>query len=120
MKTSTLERNGISKEVVALVSRLVGLIPGRRCAMGDATLSLLDGKHRAAEDVLGWNRSAVEVGINEFKTGITCINDLSLRLKPATEVKSPSCPIKISIPRIPKLWLGNAGWEALASCHSQS
>jgi hypothetical protein len=91
MKTATLERNGISKEVVALVSRLVDLIPGpgRRCAMGDVTLSLLDGKHRVAEDVFGWNRSAVEVGINEFKTGITCINDLSLRLKPAAEVKSP-------------------------------
>ena len=57
--------------------------------MGDATLSLLDGKHRVAEDVFGWNRSTVEVGINEFKTGITCINDLSLRLKPATEVKNP-------------------------------
>ncbi|MDO9104962.1 MAG: hypothetical protein Q7U57_08370 [Methylovulum sp.] len=51
MKTATLERNGISKEVVALISRLVDLIPssGRRCAMGDVALSLLDGKHRVAE-----------------------------------------------------------------------
>ena len=93
MKTATLERSGISKEVVALVSRLVDLILGlglgRRCAMGDVILSLLDGKHRVAEDVFGWNRSTVEVGINEFKTGMTCINDLSLRLKPAAEVKKP-------------------------------
>jgi hypothetical protein len=59
--------------------------------MGDVALSLLDGKHRVAEDVFGWNRSAVEVGINEFKTGMTCINDISLRLKPATEVKALSC-----------------------------
>ena len=91
MKTATLEKNGISKEIVALVARLVDLIPGsdRRCAMGDVTLSLLDGKHRVAENVFGWNRSTVEVGINEFKTGISCLNDLSLRLNPASEVKNP-------------------------------
>ncbi|MCX7089648.1 MAG: hypothetical protein NTV00_16550 [Methylococcales bacterium] len=57
--------------------------------MGDVTLSLLNGKHRVAEHVFGWNQSTVAVGINEFKTGITCINDLSLRLNPATEVKNP-------------------------------
>ena len=53
MKTSTLVRNGISKELVDLISRLIDLIPwpARRRAMGDATLSLLDGKHRVAEDV---------------------------------------------------------------------
>ncbi|MDO9106514.1 MAG: hypothetical protein Q7U57_16315 [Methylovulum sp.] len=63
VENSNLERNGISKEVVALVSRLIDLIPGpgRRCALGDVTLSLLDGKHRVAEDVLGWKRSTVEV-----------------------------------------------------------
>ncbi|WP_340122119.1 hypothetical protein [Methylobacter svalbardensis] len=53
MKTSTLVRNGISTEIVDLISRLVDLISGseRRCAMGDVTLSLLDGKHRIAENV---------------------------------------------------------------------
>lgn len=91
MKKATLDKNGISKEIVELVLRLVDLIPGsdRRSAMGDVTLSLLDGKHRVAENVFGWNRSTVEVGINEFKTGITCLNDISLRLNPATEVKNP-------------------------------
>ena len=59
MKTSTLVRNGISKELVDLISRLIDLIPwpARRRAMGDATLSLLDGKHRVAEDVFGWGRA---------------------------------------------------------------
>ena len=87
MKTSTLVRNGISTEMVGLISRLVGLIPwpARRCAMGDVALSLLDGKHRVAEDVFGWGRSVVEVGINEFQTGISCVNDISTRLKPKTE-----------------------------------
>lgn len=98
MKTSTLVRNGVSTEIVDLISRLVDLIPGseRRCAMGDVTLSLLDGKHRIAENVFGWNRSTVEVGIDEFKTGITCINDISLRVNPATEVKQPKLLADIS------------------------
>jgi hypothetical protein len=98
MKAATLVRNGISTEIVDLISRLVDLIPGsdRRRAMGDVTLSLLDGKHRVAENVFGWNRSTVEVGINEFKTGIMCINDISLRLNPATEVKHPKLLADIS------------------------
>jgi hypothetical protein len=57
--------------------------------MGDVTQSLLDGKHRVAEDVFGWGRSAVEVGIKEFQTGILCVNDISQRLKPKTEEKNP-------------------------------
>ena len=57
--------------------------------MGDVTLLLLDGKNRVAEDVFGWSRSAVEVGIKEFQTGLLCVNDISTRLKPKTEEKDP-------------------------------
>ena len=59
MKTTTLVRNGISMEMVSLISRLVEMIPwpARRCAMGDVTLSLLDGKHRVAESVFGWSHA---------------------------------------------------------------
>lgn len=91
MKTTTLARNGVSTEMVELISRLVDKIPwpARRGAMGDVTLLLLDGKHRVAEDVFGWSRSAVEVGINEFQTGISCVNNISARLKPKTEEKNP-------------------------------
>ena len=91
MKTTTLARNGVSAEMVSLISRLVNLIPWptRRLAMGDVTLSLLDGKQRVAEDAFGWSRAAVGVGINEFRTGISCVNDLSSRVKPKTEEKAP-------------------------------
>ena len=91
MKTTTLARNGVSMEIVGLISRLVDLIPwpARRCAMGDVTLALLDGKPRVAETVLGWSRHAVEVGMNEFRTGISCVNDISSRHKPKTEEKAP-------------------------------
>ncbi len=91
MKTSTLVKNGVSKELVSLISRLVALIPWpmRRSAMGDVTLALLEGKHRVAEDVFGWGRSAVELGIKEFQTGILCVNDISQRVKAKTEDKNP-------------------------------
>ena len=91
MKTSTQVRNGISTELVDLVSRLVDLIPWpvRRSAMGDVALVLLEGKHRVAEDVFGWGRSVVQVGINEFRTGMLCVNDISLRIKPKAEEKKP-------------------------------
>jgi hypothetical protein len=92
MKTTTLARNGVSAERVELISRLVELIPwpARRCAMGDVTVLLLDGKQRVAETVFGWNRRAVEVGIHEFRTGIACVNDISTRVKPKTEEKYPN------------------------------
>lgn len=91
MKTSTLVRNAVSQQTVELIARLVDLIPWpvRRSAMGDVTISLLDGKPRVAEDVFGWNRVTVELGMNEFKSKMLCLNDLSSRKKPKIEVKNP-------------------------------
>ncbi|MGD9826069.1 MAG: transposase, partial [Desulfobacter sp.] len=72
MKISTVEKNGITPEVVEVVCSLVGRIswPERRQAMADVTNRLLDGKPRVAEDVFGWGRATVEMGINELRTGI--------------------------------------------------
>jgi len=91
MKTSILVRNGVSPEVVELIARLIALIPwpARRQSMGDVTLTILDGKPRVAEKEFGWNRSGVMLGINEFRSGITCINDLSKRHKLKSEEKNP-------------------------------
>jgi hypothetical protein len=91
MKPTTLARNGVSTEMVELIGRLIDLIawPARRRAMGDVTMALLDGKRRVAEDVFGWNRRAVELGIHEYQTGIACVNDITARVKPKTEDKHP-------------------------------
>jgi hypothetical protein len=77
--------------MVDLIVRLVDLIPWpiRRSAMGDVTMSLLEGKPRIAEDVFGWGRATVELGMNEFRTKIICVNDLSARKKPKVEEKNP-------------------------------
>ena len=53
------------------------------------TVTLLDGKPRGAEDVFGWGRATVELGMNEFRTKILCANDLSTRHKPKAEDKDP-------------------------------
>jgi hypothetical protein len=77
--------------MVNLIARLVDLIPWpvRRSAMGDVVLSILDSKPRVAEDVFGWNRATVELGMNECRTNILCVNDLSTRHKPKSEEKDP-------------------------------
>jgi hypothetical protein len=91
LKTSTLVRNGVSVQVIGLISRLVDLIPWllRRQAMADVALSLLEGRHRVAENVFGWSRASVQLGMHEFRTSIACLNDLSTRCKPKTEEKDP-------------------------------
>jgi hypothetical protein len=91
MKTSTVDRNAVTQGVVDLISRLIDLIPWpiRRSAMGDVTISILDGKPRVAEDVFGWGRATVELGMNEFRSKILCLNDLSARKKPKAEEKNP-------------------------------
>jgi hypothetical protein len=63
--------------------------PNRRSAMGDVTMTLLEGKPRVSEEVFGWRRSSVSLGINEYKSGIVCVNDLSGRRKPKSEEKHP-------------------------------
>ena len=91
MKTSTISKNAVSQQVIDLITRLIDMIPwpARRAAMGDATISLLDGKARVAEDVFGWGRATVELGMNEFRSKIKCVNDLSSRQKPRVEAKNP-------------------------------
>lgn len=91
MKTPTTIRNGVTPQMTELIGRLIDMIPWplKRSAMGDVAISLLDGKSRVAEDVFGWGRKTTELGINEFRTKILCINDLSNRRKPKTEEKYP-------------------------------
>ena len=91
MRVSTAKKNGVTEQAIETIKLLVARIPwpARRQAMAEVTVKLLDGKPRVAEDVFGWGRSAVELGMNELRTGITCLNDLSNRRKPKTEEKYP-------------------------------
>jgi len=91
MNKSILEKAQISDEVVELAERLTGRVPWpeRRQAMADVTVCLLGGSARTAEEVFGWSRTAVVLGLHELRAGIVCVNDLSARRKPTTEEKHP-------------------------------
>jgi len=91
MKTSTLEKNAIPEGVVQTIALLTARIPwpARRVAMAEVTQRLLDGKPRVAESVFGWSRRTVKIGLEELRTGVVHVDDLSKRRKPKTEEKYP-------------------------------
>ena len=45
----------------------------RRAFQAEMTLKYCHGSARLAETILGWSREAVEVGLAEHRTGITCL-----------------------------------------------
>lgn len=61
----------------------------RRAFQAQVTLDYLDGRPRRAETVFGWGRSTVKLGLNELRTGITCVDSFSARGNRKTEVKHP-------------------------------
>lgn len=91
MRKSILEKAGIAEETVALLKRLVESIPWpeRRVAMADVAMTLLEGRPRTAEEVFGWGREVVKLGLEESRSGMRCQNDLSKRRKPRSEEKQP-------------------------------
>lgn len=91
MRELAVEKNQIPESVFALIARLVERVawPARRQAMADVAVVLLAGKARRAEEVFGWGRPAVALGLKELASGIVCVNDLSRRRKPRVEEKHP-------------------------------
>jgi hypothetical protein len=45
----------------------------RRLFQAEMTLKYCEGNARKAERIFGWNRNAVELGLNEKRTGIVCL-----------------------------------------------
>jgi len=99
MKTSLVERQGLTRAQLDLVVRLVEKIPydHRRQAMGDVVHTLLEGRARLAEDALGWGRHIIELGMHEHRTGIRCIQDLSNRGSKRAEIKNPQLLVDIEM-----------------------
>lgn len=61
----------------------------RRAFQAQVTLDYLDGRPRRAETVFGWGRGTVKLGLNELRTGITCVDSFSARGNRKTEEKHP-------------------------------
>jgi hypothetical protein len=63
--------------------------PRKRAFMAETTLKLCQGKPRLAETMFGWSRGAVEVGLHELRSGITCLDNYQARGNHRIEVKQP-------------------------------
>ena len=61
----------------------------RREFQAQVTLDYLEGKARRAERVFGWSRRTVELGLNELRTGIKCLDNFSSRGNKKSEEKKP-------------------------------
>jgi hypothetical protein len=61
----------------------------RRAFQARVTLDHRDGNVRKVESVFGWSRTTVELGLNELRTGITCIGNFGLRGRPRVEDEHP-------------------------------
>jgi hypothetical protein len=81
----------LTKEVIAsfkdAARKLTG--PKRRAFEAQVTLDYLDGNIWKAEEVFGWSHHTVQLGLNELRTGITCLDNFSARGNRKTETKLP-------------------------------
>ena len=61
----------------------------RRTFQAQVAIDYMDGSPRRSERTFGWWRKTVELGLNELRTGITCVDNTSARGNRKTEVKQP-------------------------------
>lgn len=67
----------------------------RRQFQAEMALKYCDGSARKTERLFGWRRSAVELGLNELRTGIRCLDNMTARGRPKTEKQVPEMAEKV-------------------------
>ena len=79
--------NELTDQQIATIKDAASKLTGskRRAFQAQVALDYLDGSPRRAERVFGWWRDAVELGLNELRTGITCLGNTSARGNRKTE-----------------------------------
>ena len=63
---------------------------GKRAFMAQVATDYFDGSSRKAERSLGWNRNTVQLGLHEWQTGITCVDNYQARGRQLSETKLPN------------------------------
>lgn len=83
--------NELTKQHISTIRDAAKKLTGakRRSFQAQVTIDYLGGTARRAESVFGWCRKAVELGLNELRTGITCLGNFSARGNHKTEEKLP-------------------------------
>jgi len=83
--------NDLTEQYVSTIIDAARKLTGakRRSFQAQVTLDYLGGNARRAEAEFGWCRNAVALGLNELRTGITCLGNFSARGNHKTEEKLP-------------------------------
>lgn len=63
--------------------------------MGKVTEDYFDASARKAETVMGWNRQSVQLGLNERRTGIICVDNYQARGRHKSEKVLPVLEVDI-------------------------
>jgi transposase len=81
----------LKDETVATIQLAARMLTGfeRREFMAEMALKYCGGSARKAETMFGWGRVAVNLGLNEKRTGIRCLDDFQARGRHKTEVQAP-------------------------------
>ena len=85
------DMNELTEQQIATIKDAAKKLTGvkRREFQAQVTLDYLEGKARRAERVFGWSRRTVELGLNELRTGIKCLDNFSSRGNKKSEEKKP-------------------------------
>jgi Rhodopirellula transposase DDE domain len=67
----------------------------KREFMAKVTNDYFEGSARRAETILGWCRHTVQLGLNELRTGIVCVDNYKARGRHKTEKILPNLEIDI-------------------------
>ena len=59
------------------------------------SIDYLKSKPHLAENIFGWDRKAVALGLNELRSGVVCIDNFKARGNKTTEEKMPQLEIDI-------------------------
>ncbi len=83
--------NELTDQHIATIKDAASKLTGanRRGFQARVARDYLAGSARRAERTFGWSRATVELGLNELRTGIICIGNLSARGNRKTEQKQP-------------------------------
>ena len=87
----------LTEEVIASFQNAARMLTGpkRRAFEAQVTLDYLDGNIWKAEKLFGWSHHTVALGLNELRTGITCLDNFSARGNRKTEAKFPELEVDI-------------------------
>jgi hypothetical protein len=87
LKPSTMLTEAVKATFKDAAQKLTGSC--KRDFMAKVAEDYLDGSARKAETTLGWNRQSVQLGLDERRTGIICIENYGARGRHKSEEKLP-------------------------------